>query len=684
MNHDRDPERLTDDKDWIVHVSTRELPDRREDGLCMDTLTRSTKIRRKASIVSKPNPLVSQIPGSPEAVPRSVLNVGVPAMSPQNNPSDKQNGCSKNPRLELHESAGESSQVRPIVDPRSSPEVVKRSEYTWETMLRQPSDVRVKRSRSFNWDYPEYTKPAKPNGTTRSLYFDKEVQEQRVVQRSKSLRGNTHCTSSSSHAAETPPFNKIIISVKREGEKTKRKKPSKNPEDQRTVTDAGNVKSVKVKKGKATEQTRKVNRSGSAPSMGAKEKVVKHEVNGIPKRRHSYRWIPEPDYQSVSIEELVSATQKRDKAISADHVCVVEIHNSPKDRDPIVSTVDTDSQVVNISQSTSSQQPSPSLEEQNNYSTIIDLESTLPVPGVAKRMPSVLNAQSPEDNEGTNIESTNTRERKLSVKNRVQNFETQISHGVPSSGHSQAITSERNYYVDTTAPSTIDNNNNSITLPNSRTKQAASETRTEPNINNSQTRQPSSKTKPSEIRSIGKLTIVKHVETPARRDPEKTLNNPIREDPAKNLEIASSTKLRQLTDTKSIGNATIPLRETEEPRQIKPSPVPPPPPPPPPPFTMNPWSSGQARGNDVKTTISPKDMQNTSAAVVQRAKEAKEAIPLTIEEKKKTWKREHIVDKLHSDRARNSNQNYIFGTGLAYQSCMPELQNKLKQLALAK
>ena len=57
---------------------------------------------------------------------------------------------------------------------------------------------------------------------------------------------------------------------------------------------------------------------------------------------------------------------------------------------------------------------------------------------------------------------------------------------------------------------------------------------------------------------------------------------------------------------------------------------------------------------------------------------------LTLEERKKHWKREQIVDQLHSARQNNVNQNFIFGTGLAYQSCMPELQNKLKQLTLTK
>lgn len=689
MNEYPDPERVTDDKDWTVHVNASEVSERKADGLCMDTISGSTKLRRKSSTSM---PSVSQIPGDPEEVPQSVRKLGVTVVSPQINPTEKQNGCSTNPSPEPQALASTSradKEAKPnevTAAPRNSPEVVQRSEYTWETLLRQPSDVRKKRSQSLNWD--DSAEHRKANGTTRSLKFDKESQGKRFA-RSKSLRGYTQRELALLSADETVPFDKIVISLKREGEQTKRNKSKKSPKAQRTVTDARN----KVKKADATKQNTKISRSGSAPSLRAKEKVVANEVEGIPRRRNnSFRWIPEPDYQAVSIEELVSAAQQQDKATNENNVCVVEIHNVPRDRDPEVGTsIGTDTQVVDGFPNTSIQQLSPSHEDQTNFSTIVDVETVLPVPGVAKRVPTVLNDQRPDENEQTHTSTNNSRERKLSVKNRVQNLETQIVDAEPSSRHFQATTSQRNYTVNTAAPSATDINNNSIVLPNWRQKQTVSEVREEPNINNSQTGQPSFQTKPA-VRSIGKMTIVKYGETPARREnPEEPPQNPIREDPSKSFNRAPSTQVRQLTETTLAKNTTVLLRRAEEQRQSEtsyaPVGVPPPPPPPPPPFSVNTLSSGQTMGNDVKITILSKDNHDASPEEskelnVPRAREAD--ISLTLEEKKKTWKREQLVDQLHNARARNANQNYIFGTGLAYQSCMPELQNKLKQLTLAK
>ena len=683
MNQYPDPERLTDDKDWTVHVKASEVSERRVDGLCMDTISGSTKLRRKASI-----PFDSQIPGGPEEFPQSVLKQEVPVVSPQTNAADKQH-----PRPEPQASASKSrseKEAKPNVAtaaPRNSPEVVRRSEYTWETLLRQPSDARKKRSRSFNWDDSDYRKA---HSTTRSLKFHKEGQGKRFV-RSKSLRGYTQRELAILSADGTVPLNKIVISVEREDEPTKRNKSKKSPKAHRTVTDARK----EVKKAEATKRKANISRSGSAPSLRAKERLIKNEAEGPPRRRNnSFRWIPEPDYQAVSIEELVAATSRPNKATN-ENVCVVEIHNVPRDRDRKVSTsTGTDTQVVDGCPSSSIQQASPSYEEPTKVSTTVDVETVLPVPGIARRVPTVLNDQRPDKNEATQI-SINTRERKLSVKNHVQNLETQSADTEPYSRNFQATTSQRNYTVDTAAPTATDINNNYKTLPNWGQKQSASEVREEPNINNSQTGQPSFKTKP-EVRSIGKMTIMKHVETPPRwKNPEVTTKNPIREDTSKSFDRASSTHKRQLTETTLARNTTVLLRRAEEQRQsetsyapyVVPPTPPPPPPPPPPPVTVNPVSSSRAMGNDVKITISPKDNQDTSSEKSKEpsAPRAKEAdINATLEEKKKMWKREQLVDQLHNARARNANQNYIFGTGLAYQSCMPELQNKLKQLALAK
>lgn len=147
--------------------------------------------------------------------------------------------------------------------------------------------------------------------------------------------------------------------------------------------------------------------------------------------------------------------------------------------------------------------------------------------------------------------------------------------------------------------------------------------------------------------------------------------------------------MRQLTDTSSPRNATLLVRNSDEQRENDTSHVPvcaAPPAPPPQPFTVDSQSSRQVLGNEVKITIVPKDRQDaTSVLNGANAPIARDTdTNLTLEERKKTWKREQILDQLHSARARNGNQNYIFGTGLAYQSCMPELQNKLNQLTLAK
>lgn len=673
MNQYQHPERLTDDKDWTTHVHAREVSERRADGLCMETLSGSTKLGRKASI-----PSVNQFLGASEEVPNAS----------HTNSDDKRKGRSKSPGPEPQASAGFNQDTSPYVVPaaeRSSPEVVRRSEYTWETLLCQPSDFRIKRSQSFNWDDPEYRKP---KGKTRSLKLasDKQGQVKRTV-RSKSLRRYTHRELTVSGAAETAPFDKIVISVKRGDDNAKRNKSKKNPKTQKTVTEPGN----KVTKAEGTTKNKKINRSGSAPSARAKEKLANTEVEGSLNRRHSSRWIPDPDYQTVSMEELVSAAEQQVKATRNDNVCVVEIHNVPRDRDPKVSTLvgTATSQVVDTSSSTSIQQSSPSHEDQTNCSTTVDVK-TIPIPGVAQRVPTVLpNDQSPDKNEETSVSNKNTHDRRLSVKNRIQNLETQIVDVQSNTRHSQGTDPTKHYTMVIEAPLTIDINNNSQTLPNWRQKQTAREARNEPTNESNQIGQPSLKAKPK-VGSIGKLTLVKHVETPARGgNPEITPENPTREDPTKSFENASSIQMRQLTDTSSPRNATLLVRNSDEQRENDTSHVPvcaAPPAPPPQPFTVDSQSSRQVLGNEVKITIVPKDRQDaTSVLNGANAPIARDTdTNLTLEERKKTWKREQILDQLHSARARNGNQNYIFGTGLAYQSCMPELQNKLNQLTLAK
>ena len=659
MNQYRDPERLTEDKDWTTHVDAREISERRADGLCMDTLSGSTKLRRKASI-----PSVNQLLGSSNEV----------SNASQTNSDDKQNGRNMTPSPERQVSAGfnQDTYVVTAVD-RGSPEVVRRSEYTWETLLCQPSDIRSKRSQSFNWEGPENEQT---NGKTRSLKLssDRQHQVKRAV-RSKSLRGYTHRELTVLGTAETAPFDKIVISVKKGDETPKGNKSNKSPKTKKTVPGAGG----KVTKAEGTAKNKTINRSGSAPSVMAKEKLANIEVEGSLNRRHSSRWIPDPDYQTVSIEKLVSGAQQQVKDTRNDNVCVVEIHNVPRDRDPKVSkSVRTaTSQVVDPS-SPSIQQSSPSHEDQTNCSTTVGVK-TLPIPGVARRAPTVLpNDQSPDKNEeATQNSLKDTQETELSVTNTIQDLETQIVDVQPNTLPSQATDTTRIYTVDVEAPLTIDINNNSQTLPNWREKNTTREARNE---------QPSFKPK---VGSIGKLTLIKHVESPTRGgNPEKTPTNPTREDSKTSFENASSLRMRQLTDTSSPRNVALLVSNSDEQMENDTSHVPvcAPPAPPPQPVTVESRSSRQVLGNEVKITIAPNENQgaisvlNGADVPITRDTDTN----LTLEERKKTWKREQILDQLHNARARNGNQNYIFGTGLAYQSCMPELQNKLKQLTLAK
>ena len=666
MNQYRDPERLTDDKDWTTHVHERDVSERKVDGLCMDTLSGSTKLRRKASI-----PSVNHFLGASEEVPN------VPVDPLQTNSDNKQNGSNKTPGSEPQASAGLNQDTSHNVmtsAERSSPELVRRSEYTWETLLCQPSDVRIKRSQSFNWDDPEYKRP---NGKTRSLKLasDKQGQLKRTA-RSKSLRGYTHRELTVVGAAETAPFDKTLISVKRGKENAKRNK-SKNPKTQKPVTRPGNMT-----KAEGAAKNKTINRSGSAPSVRSKEKLANTTGERSLNRRHSSRWIPDPDYQTVSIKELVSAAQQV-KATRNDNVVVVEIHKVPRDRDPkITSLVGTAaSQLVDAPSSTSIQQSTRSHEDQTNCHTKVDVK-TLPVPGVARRIPTVLpKDQSYDKNEETNITIKDTHERGLSVKNLSQNHETQVVDVQPNTGHSQATATTKNYKV-TEAPLTIDVNNNSQALPNWRQKQTAREATNEPIIESSQIGQPSWKAKPK-VGSIGKLTLVKHVGTPVRGgNPELTPKN----HSTNSFEIASSTQMRQLTDVSSPRNATLRLRNSDEQRENVNSHAPVCAPPPAPPFAVDSRPSRQGLDNEVKITITQKDSQDAISVLNGENKPTVKDTDtnLTLEERKKTWKREQILDQLHSARTRNGNQNYIFGTGLAYQSCMPELQNKLKQLTLAK
>ena len=778
----RDPEGLTDGKDWTVHVN--EFLERREDGLCMDTISGSTKLRRK-----------SIIPGAPEAVLQSVSKLEAPTATPPSNPRGKQDGAQA--------IASDNSRVN------SNPEAFQRSECTWETLMHQSSGARIKRSQSFH-----YRIPKKPDGTTRSLNSNTEVQRQREMIRSKSLRAYRYHGSPSGYALpadETLPFTGLVISVKSGGTIEKQKSLEKRPEDQRSDANAANVMDLKskeatgkakdrwisrsgsapsvraketvtkhnseeprrqrseslrwipepdyqtvsieelVKSGERTneiesldkrsEQQRPVkydgstnavtakndkgmvenkpiSRSGSAPSAQAKEKVVKREAE-VPQRKRStsLRWIPEPDYQSVSMEDLVSAAQTLDKGSNKDNVCVVEIHSAPKDS-IVTKSLSTDgtggAQEIAVSPNSSSHQASSS-DENQKQNTSGDFVTSLSVPGVAQRVLSelvTLSDQRREQSSGKVTEINNTSEEPVSVKNRIQNLESQIPPARPSS----ALNQDTRLMVDRVADSTNNSNSKPKELLNSNKGPAANVKvmREEPNFGSSPADMSSFNTEQPEVRSIGKMKIVKNgAASPAwLENEERTLKRPIRDNPSRGLERPSPTT-SQLRDLTSTGNAVVTYRKPEESRpstsdlvkaalrnknkrindgssssnskdnnnnNIA--------------LTIPPTNSafGEAQSEDVQLTISPKINEDFSSAIYESVTDKEPNAPvskdvdigLSLEEKKRTWKREQLVDQLQSARQRNSNQNYIFGTGLAYQSCMPELQSKLKQLTLSK
>lgn len=700
MNQAGDPKRLPDDKDWATHADTSAVSERTEDGLCIDTKRGSTKIRRKASTVLIPNAFVSEIPGTSDAVLQSVQSV----TSPKINPANTQNGPHKT-AIDGKASTGQKSPLneesKTTNSASNSPDLVQRSEYTWETLVRQPRDVKENQSQSFNG---EFDKRRDQKITTRSLKLKSDEEGRRFV-RSKSFKGYTQRELAMLSAEEMPPLTKVVVSVKRGGENKKRTSPRESEKDQ--SSDADTKKKISVKSTTAEKST-KINRSGSAPSMTAKEKVVKNAEEIIKPRTKSYTWIPEPDYQSVSIEEVVSATKEQNKVNREDQVCIVEIHNKPNDPDSQVSSsAGNETKMIHATRGVSNEEQSR--EEQNDLCTIIDIVDigvTSSGPGVAKRVTTVIDGDSPNTKvkEETEIPMESSIKRELSVRNRVQNLEDTITPELPVTQHDKTSTTEGKNANEASLPSGTDNNSSVQILPSSYQKPSATKVITvEATVHNVPNGHPPFTTKPSEVRSIGKLTIIKNVDMP--------YNQRI-QDSRTSIETASSILTRQSSNGILMGNGRTPLGKTEELHQKKTSPMPPPVP-----YLIQPRASSQTQ-DTTKITILSKDNleksnavpQLTSAEVLQRALQksvkgnagnlppstttptptitsttAKEAdTELTLEEKKKIWKREQIVDQLHNARTRNENQNFVFGTGLAYQSCMPELQNRLKQLTLAK
>lgn len=745
-----DPEVLTYDQDWTVHV--KELIERREDGLCMDTISRSAKLRRK-----------SMIPGEPELVLQSVTTIRTPGTSPKKNPKDKQVG--------VKDTANDASCHDQEI--RNSPKAEHRTEYTWEKLL-PLSGGKIKRSHTFHYNLSEYRTPV------RSLNFEGEPQVQLDASRSKSLRGYKYCGSSTSQAflANEPlPPTEMVISVKhgngqrkrqgfekrsrvdqshskvavatagdasadnnkrqlnrsrsapstrakekvvkrgeaedgsRERSKSLRWIPepdyqsvsieelvkcgekgdeNDNPEDSfehRQPNNTESTEATRMKRANFNDANKQVSRSGSAPSIEAKERVVRHEAEEPSRQRSvSLHWIPEPDYQAVSVGDLVSATQTCVEGTrSENNVCIVEIHNPPKNCEKkVVKPVDTSEIGGGRGDITTPHQ-------NQHRKTSGGYVSKFPVPGVAQK---ILARSSIGDDRSQEQDGTETanKEETLSVKNRIQNFEGQILPGRITSVSNKCSPAETTYGDEAVKVASVksDTNSRPKSMLNTNATPPANVGMDELKIDNGPTVLPSQINKQPEVRAIGKMKIVKNEDAPVWLvNQERTLQRPIRENPAG----LPSTKTNPHDDQSSKADAPLIHSKTE----VTPA------------STSELVKAALRNKNKINTidnnnnllnveeenkltsfssslstevkasTLPTKDiMKGTSISVGQ------EVDTPSLEEKKKNWKREQIVDQLHTARQRNSSQNYIFGTGLAYQSCMPELQNKLKQLTLGK
>ena len=703
----------------------------------MDTISGSAKLRRKPII-----------PGEEEAVLQSIFKVS----SPPNVPKDKHDGPQR--------TSGDMSRLNGVTGPgNTSPKVIQRSEYTWENLLRQPSDVRMTRSHTINYDLTDYRSPMRLDATTRSLNFDRDLQRRQQKVRSKSLRAHKSRepdTNNLISVDETIPFTRITV-CERAGQyihknersekiplctntmktATEHSKSDRSTDTSRRVSRSGSVPSVRARemvlqregdvlprerseslrwipepdyqlesmeeivksvnsldtkerlersnrnkdivnfqanKTQDVNKTKRISRSGSAPSTQAKETVMKNEADGPQRKRSvSLRWIPEPDYQSVTVDELVSATQcteddyHRQKAIrseagSGELVGIEKTENLGRNKNESSSPFSKDGG---------------------------DFVRKFSIPGVALR----ISTDKALEKSRATVSDLHNEEAGLD-KDRIQALDHQIPPERPNSGQYEGTTAKRNT-VDERAENQGHSNSNSDpeTRVNLKKIPAADEKRHEYVIGSTQS-VVSSVNKPSEVASIGKMKIVKNETRPWMVSQERTLKYPIKDNSATGLNSTSTKPKSQPTST---GNAAYEHNKPDLGSRLSTSDL------------VKAALRNQTKSNDynnnivvtmpLTTTAPPSDNQVLEVSGIALKADSSLATTdlkpnvstpkdndagLTLEQRKKHWKREQIVDQLHSARQNNVNQNFIFGTGLAYQSCMPELQNKLKQLTLTK
>ncbi|CAH3020675.1 unnamed protein product [Porites evermanni] len=647
--YQRDPEGLTDGRDWTVHI--HDHFERRVDGLCMDTISGSAKLRRKPII-----------PGEEEAVLQSIFKVS----SPPNVPKGKHDGPQR--------TSGEMSRLNGVTGPNNtSPKVIQRSEYTWENLLRQPSDVRMTRSHTINHDLTDHRSPMRLDATTRSLNFDRDLQRRQQKVRSKSLRAHKSREPESNNLIsvdETIPFTRITVCERPGQDINKNESSEKSPLSNRNK----DLVNFQANKTQDVNKTRRISRSGSAPSTQAKETVMKNEADGLQRKRSvSLRWIPEPDYQSVTIDELVSATQSTEE----------DYH-----RQKAIRSESGSGELVGI-------EKTENLDRNKNESSSRfskdggDFVRKFSIPGVAQR----ISTDKALEKSRAIVSDLHNEEAGLD-KDRIQALDHQIPPERPNSGQYEGTTAQRNT-VDERAANQGHSNSNSDpeTRVNLKKIPAVEEKRNEYVIGNNQS-VVSSVNKPSEEASIGKMKIVKNETRPWMVSQERTLKYPIKDNSATGLNSTSTKPKSQPTST---GNAAYEHNKPDLGSRLSTSDL------------VKAALRNQTKSNDynnnivvtmpLTTTAPPSDNQVLEVPDIALKADSSLAATdlkpnvstpkdndagLTLEERKRHWKREQIVDQLHSARQNNVNQNFIFGTGLAYQSCMPELQNKLKQLTMTK
>lgn len=717
-----DPEALTGDHDWAVHV--KEFIERRQDGLCMDTISGSTKLCR------------ASIPSNPEAVLQSVTKVGSPVKSVRNDPTGKQEEATKD------KTGGSPHDNERLASENGDHLVSQRTEYKWKELQLQSSNIKVTRSRSYYYSLSGHHRPS-----VLSLKFD-ELQGQRDIIRSKSLRG---LKSNESFPSQTAPFNEHARKNTTpkwgdatHGEMVSSNQQNRSAEDvmtaepqtetktspiwlpepdyqstsidelvkrqERNKTEEVFEESIQPHRGAATDEkfkqpiistssnveqkngNKQIARSGSAPSAQAKESVVRRDLEKpLRQRSVSLRWIPEPDYQSVSLEELMLASRSKDNPVKESNICIVEIHSPPNRVANHNGQMKNGVQEKHRPEHNSHERQTLSNEDQQQSTSFDFSRKPSQRPGVAMRETpqrrSSEEDRSPARVNDTAVEVRGQTEESTSVRDIAHNLRDEIlPKDLKTSNEKSNATEVNRMETSTTVAKNKSYTEKSLlkSSENPETIAAAEESK----VDSSPGLVPSLM-RGSEVRSIGKMKILSHDRAPAWLvHQNSTLHRSVIENSEATLKKTktalpddhSSTPLvsgphnvsETRLSTSELVKAAFKIKDrfstvdinsnlSEEPPNKVSEPV------------------------EARTACTNfQDCNSSVGGEEKQIPEGDENTILSLEEKKKLWKREQIVGQLHNARQRNSNQNYIFGTGLAYQSCMPELQNKLMERTLAK